>query len=804
MSPSRALVFALIAVEAASAAAEPTPAEMTAAQLVRGATTLVEAQPLTIQALQVAAMLVEQATELTPSDAETWRALVRISDLAERGDLRARALGRLVRLDPADQVARLLYINEAIERFQTVEQRAASYEKLLNPRNRATLGPAVASRLSHDYAILLDRSGDIDGFAAWLAEAVAQDPSNRSAAATAAGFFRMNVGGDPFAEAELLTTLVLADPTSFNTQAVLAELLLDNGAYVGADRLYKIAAGTLEASSAPPAGGMLADRAVAQWGHGDVAGALQTVRRRQSEADRLHRQQLLRQDPTLSSLDLARRQAPITSTLATVRAAIHNRLGDERAGPTLDSALTSYEAEIEYLKRQQGIDPQEIIKRYLEMALIELWLGGDVQRAQGFLEAATAPDEAAELTSEARTRFEGWMALRSNDITRAVELLAPAAGSDPAARLGLALALRAEGRLGDSARELHRLATGSPGTLMGVWSADVLREVLGRTLSPSETAVRLDELVASIPSVVDRLAAEPTLALSMRLVPGKLTFDAYEPVVLNLEIANNAPFPLAIDTRGPIRPQVAILIDAQIAREPELETLRPLIVDIDRRLRLAPNERIVIPVDLRRGALAQVMNRSALRGATLKVRAIADFTFTAGNVIKPGLLGSEAESPPIRIDGVRVTGKWVSEAIADVLDPDTTQDLQTMGKLAHIVQVIRAARERAPLAALEGFGNPRQMASDATEALTEGYGKLDPVARSWVLGVIPRGADIEGVYAMARQDDNRLVRIAYLLYCLSGPHDPMIAAGKNADDEAVRLVAAMMESRIATLSGGAR
>jgi hypothetical protein len=94
------------------------------------------------------------------------------------------------------------------------------------------------------------------------------------------------------------------------------------------------------------------------------------------------------------------------------------------------------------------------------------------------------------------------------------------------------------------------------------------------------------------------------------------------------------------------------------------------------------------------------------------------------------------------------------------------------------------------------------MASDAKQALTEAFEKLDPVSRCWVLGVIPRGAEIEGVYALAREDDNRLVRIAYLLYCLQGPLDPMIEAGKNDDDEGVRLVAAMMESRIAAVSGG--
>ncbi len=49
-------------------------------------------------------------------------------------------------------------------------------------------------------------------------------------------------------------------------------------------------------------------------------------------------------------------------------------------------------------------------------------------------------------------------------------------------------------------------------------------------------------------------------------------------------------------------------------------------------------------------------------------------------------------------------------------------------------------------------------------------------------------------------DDAKLVRIAYLLYCLTGADDPMIDAARRGDDANVRLIAETMHARIAGAS----
>jgi len=225
-----------------------------------------------------------------------------------------------------------------------------------------------------------------------------------------------------------------------------------------------------------------------------------------------------------------------------------------------------------------------------------------------------------------------------------------------------------------------------------------------------------------------------------------------------------------------------------------------MVVDLDRRLRLEPHERLVIPVDLRRGSLAQVLNRWPLRGATLKVTATMAFYVASADSIRPGVLGSDVASAPFRVDGVRLSSQWISSAIADVRSQDAVKDLETFALLSQLVFIVTRAQERVPLEAVELFGDPQRMAEDTAAAIIHAYGTLDAISRAWVLGAMVRTPALEPVYLMAQKDDDKLVRIAYLLYCLTGPDDPMIDAARRGDDANVRLVAETMHAVIVAAS----
>ncbi|MHC4349802.1 MAG: hypothetical protein ACYS15_14885 [Planctomycetota bacterium] len=803
MTPSKALLGSLLLLLASPPplqAAQPTPQERLGGQFGHAAAaTLALVDPVTtpalfLRSLEISILLATEAAYLDPSP-DRWRMLLRLADVAEQTDLRSEALAQLVALDPYDEVARLLYVNDVIERYQTAEQRIAVYEKFLAPKNRPMLGPAVTSRLANDLALLLDRCGDVDGFSEWLAEAVAVDPSNRSAAATAAGFFRANVA-DPYGEAELLTTLVMADPTAPGALVVLAELMLEHGAYAASDRLYQLSVRSQDSLRQFPSEGLLADWAVARWGNGDPQGALEIIQLHQRRVDEVYRTRLWQENRELTPLDLAKRHGPISSTLSTVRAAIRNRLADEQAAPTLEAALAAYEMEIDQARQAEGSRPSDVAQRHLEAASVALWLGGDIAAAQGHLHAAGELLGDDGLTREAEARFEGWIALRQHDLARAMDVLQPVSDRDAAARLGLALARREGGELPEAARGLHAVYSSRPGSLMAVWASDVLAEMLGQRVGPGPTAARMEQLAASIPSVVDRFPDEPTLAVSVRLVPTKTTYEPYEPIIINLEITNNAPMPLAIDSGGPIPPQVAIFTSVQMSRVLDPPDISPLIVDIDRRLRLEPRERLVVPVDMRRSGLGRVLRTRPLQGATVKIKAIIGFRMTGENVFGPGVLGSEVQTPPVRIDGVRLSRGWIANAIEAIVEPDSEQDLTTIAILSHVVARMQQVRDADPLRALELFGD-RQLDDAAAVAIVEAYPKLDADSRAWLLAAMPRGApSLAPVYTMAQTDQDKRVQMMYLLYCLTGLDDPMIDAARRGSDTDVAAVAEMMHDRL--------
>ncbi len=796
MSRHRAIIGLLLVLAVGRSAcwgADISPRQRLAAQYLRSAMSLMEARTISVKAIEGAVFLVQLATDLDPDNAELWRALLEMIDSQDRpedDELRRTVLENLVRLDPADDVVRLRQISASLAQHQTIKARIDAYQQLLWTSKPAQLGPAITSRLAFDLAMLLSRDDDVQGYAKWLGEAAAADPSNRSAVAAATGFFRLNVH-DAFAEAELLTSLMLADPTDVVTETALAQLLLDHGAYAAADRIYRVTERTYDVSGSYSPDGMLADRAVAQWGRGKVQDALDTVRVRQGQADAVYRRSIRQQNPEMTRLELARLHSPVAATLATIRAAIHNRLGDDdQVESSMRGVRGAFAAEIDRLRATEDIDPKVVADRLRQAAWVFLWLGGNVDDAVGFLDAAkevVVSDEGLDQTTQAR--FDGWLAMRRGEVDQAIALLEPVAEDDVPAALGLALAHLKKGERREGARGLLRVARAQPGSLIGVWAGDLLAELIGRRLKPAELdplATQLKALIDSVPLVFDRFPDEPTRAVSLRIVPAKDTFDPYEPIIVNLHITNHSPFPLAIDSGGPIRSRVILIPTIQIPRDLRYGQLTPIVVDIDRRLRLEPRQTLVIPVDLRRSQIGDLLNNAhPLRGALLRIRAVLNFWVPKQGVIRPALLGSEIEiQQPIRVNGVRLTQGWLENAIGVAIDPDTADDLATMALLSRLVPGVAPGQVNPNLVELVG---------DSVQALAEGYAKLDSISQAWLLGVVPRINVIQPMLAMARKSDDKYVQISYLLFQVEDPADPMLDAGKRSDDPDVKYAAEFLE-----------
>jgi hypothetical protein len=725
-----------------------------------------------------------EAAALEPDSPEMWRIVLHLASLAEREDVRRTALERLSQLDPADESVRLQRLNLALERYQTLPERMAAYETLLEEENIPRLGEVAASRLALDLALIKQRSGDADGFSRWLARALELDRANRTAAAIATGFYQANVI-DPVGEAELLVNLFLADPTAIPTQVDLAQLLLGNGAYNGAYRMYALATEGLRTNHILPSTQLLADMAVAQWARGDSEAALDTIDRRQAEIDEAYRQAQGQADQRLTRADLAKIKGPLDPTLTAVAAVIKTGRGDRDAEAALDAALAAYDAGIEEMKQvDPPMAPSDIAGRHLEAAWLALWLGRDSARAMAIVAAA---EQLQPLSDEARNRFEGWKALKDGQPERAIELLSPLAEKDPAARAGLALALIGAGRNKDAARELLALNQAQPGSMMGIWAANQLTGIIGQRVPLSEHADKMERLIASISHSIDRYVREGSMVVGVRVVPENPNPGPYDPIRVRIELTNNSMLPLALDAAGPLRPQILVV--------PRLNTATPIdqapkafIVDMDTRLRLAPRETASISFDLRWQNAGKLLNTIAVTGGLLKLTVQTNFIATSSGNILPGLYGVEVEAPMLRIDGVRKDDQWLEQAVAMMHDPNAAPSALVFNMALVTDEVLHAVAERnLPV-------ERARMLESALAALPDAFARLDDASQAWFLTLTPQRLEKSALLAMARKSDSRLVKIVYLLYHLSGPDDPMIDAALRGEDETLRRLASTIKA----------
>ncbi len=777
----------LVALGPLAAASQPeqSPAERRlATKFAQAASLILMQDPLTVEAIESANLLMLEAANLTPGDVEMWRLAHAASALAENDQARLRSVAQIVALDPADDGARLEQISHQLLEHQTAEELAVALEEQLTKAQREGLSPAVLSRLALDLALLERRRGNDHAFADRLAQAASLDPSHQAAAALAAGYFQMHVD-DVVAEAELLLQLVLANPLSVESVALLAAHMLNSAAYAGAEQFYDLAIDAYTAMNVRAPADLVADAAIAQFGRGNRDAALRRLFARQREENALLHQQLQRARPDLTPRDRANYVAAVSPIFATVRAAIHHRMDDNVETQTALAAF-AYSQAIRELEENQNVSEAErrarIAMLRLEQAWTLIWLGGDLERVDEVLEEVRG---AAELSSAAELRFQGWKALREREFQHAADLLEDIAPEDAPARLGYAMALLELGERREGARELLGVARAQPGTLIGVYAADILAELLGTRAPLTSEAVELDRLASTYPRGLHRAMSEPTTVLGFRLVPVEQQYEAHEPILLNIEITNNSPVPLAIDPQGPVLPEVALLPSVQIVQA-RVGALPPIVVSIDRRLRLMPRERLIIPVDLRRSHVGDVLDRYAILGAIVRVRGVINFRATLDGSIVPALLGSDSRPPSMWVSGVRPSPQWMQQSVTILRDVSApTQDLTRLALFG-----LAVSGEAAPTMTEE----QQRLLQDAREAVAEAFARADGTAQAWLISVWP-ASFLEAAIPIDRYANDRLVTLAHLMYRSRRRDDPMVGEAMRSDDPTLRQIASFVAQR---------
>jgi tetratricopeptide (TPR) repeat protein len=757
---------------------------------------------LVLADLELSLLLAEQATILNPDDVFAWRALLNSSMLSDGTDpavaaLRRQSMDRILALDPGDEVIRFRRIVDAIEEAPTAEERVARYEKALEPANRAAIGDTVASQLALKLALLLQRTGDVEGFERWLGEAVTLDPASPAATAMAAGYFRF-AADESLDNAELLMTTMTANPLERTGLRSFASILFDRGAYRGATRFLAIAADA-EFTEFPliEYEALLSDLALATWAAGDAAAAEGIIARRQRQLNEYGRRLQMQADQSLlaSPERLADFRFPMLAESSAVRAAVVRSMGDpERAKEAMAELHRSIENQILRIdgklksaleQEKRSATPQEELDTKgqkaslkLEAALLTYWIGEDAKRGD---ELVLEADALIPLSEAAKARYAAWSALRSETPASALPLFEAIAargeGETPAAALGLALAQIASGDQRSGARGLLEIWRTSRSTMFGIDARDRLAKLLGTAVPDDEEIAGLEALAASVPSSFDRMLREGARPLVARIRWGSRPVTVLDPLPITLELTNTTQWPLAISDAGPINDIYIFQGSVQSVNSSEINFTGEM-GSLARSFVIPPRGTLSVPVDLAYTDFGIAMLQFVQPGCSVSLRGMVNWRITQGG-FRPGYFGDEATADLVRIEGIRLNDDGIDATIERARMAASRDDL------IDLVAVAGAASDahRRP----QGYPEARKAAlAKLWDALPEIWSGFDPVTQAWLLVVLPDEIPpLRPMLAVARQSNDPLVRLSFLVRRASVSTDPVIEEAIASGDERI-------------------
>ena len=774
---------------------DPIMKQRLAETLARYANEVLISSEVNVPGLNVALSLLQESIRLDPNHPETYRKLITLAILIDREDLLNEATQGLLKIAPDDTRAQLNRLEVAIDGFNTAQDQMNALEQLLKPEVAQSLGPEISARLAFRLADLHRRRGDLRNSGRWLGESIAMDPTYSDAVGIATGFLRDRVPNQ-IAYVELLLGLLTADLTDDNILATLNVYLLAGGAYEAAERMITMRMNQQEARDLPSGSTVYGQLALAQWGQGKRQEAIDTIKLRREVLNNIYESMAQLDDPSRSPLELAQLKAPLPPQLAMIQATLLAENNDSEEIEAIEDLVLSagYEGDLSNMAAE---DSRNRSQRLLHIYWSLLWLDAN----EDILESRLREIQSIEpLSDQAMSRIAGWNLLRSGDATSAREVFESDDSGHLMTAIGLANALMRLGQDRDAAEILYSIWNAYRGQVSGLWARDQLETLLGEPVPMDEEAVRMNELVAELPTLLDRVPQDPRLAVTLQLIPRKKTYKPYEPIIIDIEISNNTPLPLAIDRDGPIRELLLMeaKVDVPYAATPE----GPFIVaGINSKLRLMPFEKLLVPIDLRRHWVGRIINRHPLYGATIDLSAILNFRMqtgaSSGKVSHmPGLMGLKTEFNDIRVDGQRVNANWANRVIQDLQGEGVSpQELIELALLSHVVSSNSGSLVSDPL--------PEDVVNASIDTIVDIYPRLDENARAWFLSVMATSPRLKPVWDMSNRSDSAMVRLVLLMRVLDAAlevndaepllENEVVIAALNSNQQSVREMAEWIE-----------
>ncbi len=809
-------------------------------RLALDAFTLMRTPGVTAQEIDVAADMTRLAAELTPDRVESWQDVLAMADLIGPGEewaarWRDKAVAKLSAMQPANSVLLLRRLAAAISSKQTAEARIKAFDVSLSPTYVKSLPGPVASRLALDAGYLLNRLGDAPGFESYLITSCTLDPANPVSTELRAGLAASI--DTPEVAATDLASAINANPASYQLYSRLCRLLMSQGAYEGARRMARNA----DRAVAPQFGllgfevttPIVVERCLTEW----AAGSTEQARRRLHEYDELWRGGLRafarQRGMSGSAADIESLGiAPVTE-VEVLRLALE--MADESLAslPAADGTAPSADATtkrrdaVDAARREalEGLDAQaRSIAGHTAAGIAAkagpLLLGAQLCAASLGSEATTrnwiAKVEAiAPLDAKTLARFDGWIALKKGDATTALEHFKQADADAPLTRLGMAEAQRL---LGDSAASLDLLASLARQDAAGPIGllARTRWQVQSKKPLMAPKADAFERIAASVPVYWDAVLRNEQRPLLLDGEPVKSNLRPFDPMRVRVTLTNTSPYPLAIESGGPI--DVAVALQPTRLQDGTMNE-PPCIVQMDGALVLAPGAKVTTESDLRRWPVGLLVEQKPLVSASITFRAVSNPVYV-GRGASVGALGAESLIEPMVIAAPVTNDSWIESQLHAIRNPDTAGDLLSAALLmwvgaraeadekdyadavvnaeaaaaaasqAHRLAYLEAVKEAqakgteaptepepVPPEVIDPSKWPYAKWKDAVwHGITESIVRMPNEAQAWMLLVSPGRSDgMDSVRAAVRANDDAVVRLCYLYGAIVAVDDPVLA-----------------------------
>lgn len=748
-----AATCALTAAAAAQPLPPPTPEEFAARGIARTAIfDLRFRNPPGPEDARIAYRLLELAESLTPKDTELTRKRIEAAFLAQDPALLDAATARLVTLDPADTVAQLRLLTSRIARQQTAEARLATYARVLG-RQGEGIDASVRSRLALDAALLARETGDEARFVEYLKQATSLDSTNKEAALVAYGFYSSRVS-DPLGNLELLSNLLLADPFDPNVHRQLAQALAYGGAFTPALRFHANAAYLYLIGQAQQDPSLEVEKWALIWqtqGAATVVAQLnETIRAERFRVERAERAAekdiLAGGRPSMADqvrlTPLMERFRFLAAISAKDRASVETSVRDMAlANEVLLMAVKDPSLRPKEFTEQQFVEAARAA--IVEAQFYRLWGEVDVDKIEEDL-ARLAPIGLNEESALLRA-LRAWQLLHAAKPQEAIEafdaLSAEFSGKQieralvdmEFVRFGRAYALRALGNFQDAATILLEAAARRALDMIGAFALDGAAQMGAYDENRVATANRMIAYAETIPAWVDRAVREPGSIMRLTVEPRRTTYTALDRGMLRVRIRNDARVPLSLGSDRTISSRMLVSSKFTIDTQELFEDADPEIVELDRRLRIMPNETFEADFWAGPGWTGWLAESNAGRAIRVIYRLVQGFMPSPGGAgMGPGPNCLTAETAAIGIMPIP-EARLPTLTLADELRSCDNERLVALAAAARAQFMDRVWSPNAP--------SPQELDALA-RAAADRYRSADAVGKLLLLGTLPNAANV--------------------------------------------------------------